>query len=510
MDTCQLCHLRDSTLLCPCRAAGIRVCSYCAARHFLEDSLQHYPLPYITDPSPCDLCKQCLSTSLCTCTLPVQTYCTACLNTHLSSNALSKHDIYPAAAKDFFLSKRPYKEFLERQKLINTAESLLVSNIEKVKICRNSVNSLADDIVKIVDKWRKDALETLLLAEQNLLHSIQTAFQTLQTIRFKWKFPVHTRLQQILKDCIFLCNSSLDCSDLTLFHSEIRPEVLLIPMSEMLEIGLNSDLFSPVKHVYYIVPWSQKVVVYSVPSIVPMEISMEMKGRFKSFSAWCVVTNTPKLCITGGWKHVQNKDKHYSEAHILDLTTNIVIPMLNMNTARCRHAMVSLNTGIYAIGGINSGTVRSIERVQRENEDWEVVAEMSEGKEAASVAVWRGKMYIVGYGSRKIELFDPISLHLSTFSIKFPCSYFLSPKFVYLLGVTKDQLVVFLEDRVGYIELSTGMCRCEELRMRLDRSWFSQCAPVYWGQQWFLTNLDQELWTVRGGGELEYLVRVVT
>lgn len=509
MELCQLCHSQASILLCCCREAGVKVCSLCAAQHFLEDSSPHYPLAYSAGLASCHTCARMQSAYLCTCSLPAKAYCKDCLNEHICRGTAARHDTYPATAKDFIDCKRSYGDYLDRQHLVNSVETFLLGNLAKIRMCRSSVNMLAADLIVWVEKWRKDAQDMLDKEEKHMLLVIQKAFRSLQTIRVKWKFSVENRLEQILSNCVFVKPFSLNYTDFSLFQWELRPEILLIPLSSTLQVTLSSQLLTPVPHLYYVVPWSTKLVSYAVPSIVPIEIPLTKKGKFMSFSAWCAL-NSAKLCITGGWKQVQGREIYSAEAYIVDLGANAVYPVLDMNTARCRHAMASVKGVIYALGGSNSVAIRSIERLKHETEDWQEVAELSEGKDCTSASVWREKIYILAYFSRKIEVFDPISTRLTAFPIKSESHFpsFLGPKFITLLGVSSEELVILSEQEVLHVDLTSGLSTSFPLSMKLDKSWFTQSSGIYHNQHWFFTTLDQELWML-ANNSLEYLARVV-
>jgi len=436
-------------------------------------------------------------------------YCETCLNGHICSGIAPRHDTYPASAKDFIDCKRSYADFLDRQHLVNSIETLLIGNLAKLRLCKSGVDRLAGELVTLVGKWRKEMQELLDKEERKLLLSIEKAFKSLQTIRVKWKFSVKNRLEQILSDCVFVKQTSPKPADFCLFGWELRPEILLIPLSSALQVTSSAHLLAPVQHLYYVVPWSSKVVTYAVPSIVPIEIPLTMKGKFKSFSSWCELP-PEKLCVTGGWKRVHSQEKYSKEAYILDLVLNVAIPALDMNTERCRHALVQVSGGIYAIGGFNSVAVRSIERLGSETEDWEEIAELNEGKDCVSAVVWKGKIYLTGYNCRKIEVFDPVSVHLSALSVKYESHFasFLGPKCVSLLGVCSNELILLLEQEVLRINLTSGLSTSSPLSISLDKSWFPQSNAILHQRDWFFSTLDQELWLL-SSNSLEYLARVV-
>lgn len=508
MESCQLCHSQAAVLLCCCREAGIKVCSSCASPHFQEDS-KHYPLAYSFDLAKCQICENAHSAYICMCSIPVKMYCEVCLNAHICSGTAPRHDTYPAAAKDFIDCKRSYSDFLDRQHLVNSVETLLLGNLVKMRLCKSTVDMLAGDLVTLVEKWREETQDFLEKEERKLLFAIQNAFRSLLTIRVKWKFSVKNKLERILSDCVFTKQASPNPADFCLFSWELRPEILLIPLSTTLQIAHSSHLLSPVHHLYYVVPWSCKVVTYAVPSIVPIEIHLAMKGKFKSFSSWCEFA-PEKLCVTGGWKRIQSKEQYSKEAYFLDLASNVAIPALNMNTERCRHALVSVNGGIYAIGGFNSAAVRSIERLASETEDWQEIAELHEGKDCVSAAIWKGKIYLTGYGCRKIEVFDPVLVRFYTFSVKYESHFasFLGPKYVSLLGVCGNELILLLEQEVLRVNLTSGLSTGFPLATCLTKSWFSQSSAVLHHKDWFFSTLDQELWLL-SNNSLEYLARVV-
>lgn len=207
---------------------------------------------------------------------------------------------------------------------------------------------------------------------------------------------------------------------------------------------------------------------------------------------------------------MHSQEKYSKEAYILDLVLNVAIPALDMNTERCRHALVQVSGGIYAIGGFNSVAVRSIERLGSETEDWEEIAELNEGKDCVSAVVWKGKIYLTGYNCRKIEVFDPVSVHLSALSVKYESHFasFLGPKCVSLLGVCSNELILLLEQEVLRINLTSGLSTSSPLSISLDKSWFPQSNAILHQRDWFFSTLDQELWLL-SSNSLEYLARVV-
>ena len=508
---CGLCCAHPPAFLCYCTSPRAQLCSLCAVTHFQLTEKAHRPVAYWGEPAHrmCGKCAGAKGTVSCKCEHSVSSYCSTCFDEHVTSKA-GVHDSVPAGAADFLEQSRPVEEFFERQKIIDGMEALLRGNVGKVEQCKAAVRQLALDLTDVVEHWRVESEATLDSIAKVIEGTVLDCIRVLEPHRYRWEITATTKLEQILYESCFV-EPTPTTKDFSLFSWEMHPESVLSPLLNILAIDHSTSLLSAVKNIYYFVPWSNHLLRYSLPSIAPTTIPVRMKHNFKSFSAWCDA-GSGRLCVSGGYKHTAEKEQYFKEAKLVTVSLRVATPIPNLNVGRCRHGMVALPGGLFAFGGFAGSPLKSIEKYDWKREEWTEVAEMTEGKDCASVAVWRNKAYIVGYSSRKIEVFDPAGNRLSQFSVKLKSIFanLLGPRFVTLLGTHENELVLLLEEELLTVNLITGVGAGEKLPRLMDKSWFCQCAPVVVNGRWYLFTLDQEFWTVEmTKAGLEYISRVV-
>ena len=494
---CSTCNAHTAEIKCYCSEPHVQLCPLCATEHLLKTELRHRPQPcyHVISPYECHVCHGAKAVYLCKCMYPWVTYCSECLDEHIRS-VDKVHETHPAVAMDFLINSRSFQEFMERQKLIDTVEAELRSNLDKVRVSKETVNTLAQDMTIAIESWRTSTVTSLDSAEQVVTKLVDSCIRLIEPYRYQWKIEPTNRLEQILSYSSF-SNLSLIKSDFQLFSYTFEPEKVLSPLENVLKFTYSESLLSSIQHLYYIVPRSTTLLSYSIPNTVPMEIPLQSKSKFKSFSSWCEVT-PGVLCVTGGYKHSAAKTVYFKEAKLVNVTLKVVTPMPDMNVTRCRHAVIAIKGSIYAFGGYNDAYIKSIEEFNSGVEEWVEVGVMSEAKDCVSAAVWQGKVYLVGYASRKIEVFNPENHSISVFPLKirYQLMNLLAPKYTTLLCIFHGELVLLLEQELMKVNLETGKYTNRQIAAKMDKSWFCQCLPVVVNENCYFFNLDQELWVL--------------
>ena len=346
--------------------------------------------------------------------------------------------------------------------------------------------------------WRvaQSTLQSLRTAEKVVQRLIETCMKVIEPYRYQWKIETGNKLEQLLSYSNF-ANVELMKSDFQLFTYTLHPEQVLSPLQSVLEYQHYEGLLASVKHLYYLIPRSTRLLAYSVPSTIPLDVTVQMKSKFKSFSSWCEFT-PGVLCVTGGYKHSAAKGVYFREAKLINLTLMVVTPMPDMNVERCRHALLAIKGSIYAFGGYNDAYLKSIEKFDTSVEEWVETGSLSEAKDCVSAAIWQDKVYLVGYGSKKIEIFDPNTCTTTLFPVKlrYTLMNLLAPKYTTLLCVYNNQLVLLLEQELMTVNLVSGKTSCQQIPQKMDKSWFCQCLPVIVGDSCYFFNLDQEIWVL--------------
>jgi len=495
--TCSLCHEQPAEIKCYCSDPHVQMCPLCAPSHFLQTTLRHRPLPcyHVISPYECQMCHSAKAVYMCKCMYPWVTYCCDCLDEHVR-NIDKVHETHPAVAMDFFINSRSFQEYMDRQKLIDVVEAALQANMDRVRMCQEAVVTLAKDMTIAVESWRESTLQSLRTAEKVVQRLIETCMKVIEPYRYQWKIETGNKLEQLLSYSNF-ANVELMKSDFQLFTYTLHPEQVLSPLQSVLEYQHYEGLLASVKHLYYLIPRSTRLLAYSVPSTIPLDVTVQMKSKFKSFSSWCEFT-PGVLCVTGGYKHSAAKGVYFREAKLINLTLMVVTPMPDMNVERCRHALLAIKGSIYAFGGYNDAYLKSIEKFDTSVEEWVETGSLSEAKDCVSAAIWQDKVYLVGYGSKKIEIFDPNTCTTTLFPVKlrYTLMNLLAPKYTTLLCVYNNQLVLLLEQELMTVNLVSGKTSCQQIPQKMDKSWFCQCLPVIVGDSCYFFNLDQEIWVL--------------
>ena len=122
-----------------------------------------------------------------------------------------------------------------------------------------------------------------------------------------------------------------------------------------------------------------------------------------------LVSAQGKLFAVGGF-NVQ--DGKLSSVECFDPSTRVWSNIAALSTARYRLAVAVLGDKLYAIGGVDSQyqTLSSVECLDLSvpNSQWTTVAPMTSPRQGMGNVGTGGKIYIAGgYGSRRIECFDP-------------------------------------------------------------------------------------------------------
>ena len=127
------------------------------------------------------------------------------------------------------------------------------------------------------------------------------------------------------------------------------------------------------------------------------------------------------------------------QCNLIDLKSLEVTKLPNYHDQRVRHTAEYLNGILYIFGGMSDHSVQTCERFDWE--DWQYIESLASIKIAPRSIIYGGKIYIAGFISEDIEVYDPDT---NTFTIvKF--GYRMANKIPFILSNSLKLLYIFTD-----------------------------------------------------------------
>ena len=494
---CSVCASGLPQLKCYCMEIPLALCSSCAPSHFLLDSqVPHSPSPAETSSeslSPCEVCRLSPAQSICTCLFPWISYCGDCASVHVSSvEGHLKHSLEPLHAREFLESAGSLAAYYERQQLVDALQARVKLNLAQVEDCVIQVNGTAAELTLSIEGWRASQVQVLEGLRREMEVRVQGCLQLLEPLRYRKEVDSQTRIEQLVQ---LSTRSTLDSAleEVSLVQITLEPERLIRQLPLLCQLASNEDILAPLQRLYLPCKGSNKLLRVDLPSEALFETVLDSDYRFKPQSCWCLLPSS-QLFLGGG--HIA-KDAHiyYKETSLVDPTARSVTPYPSMLSARCRHAAVYHKHFIYVFGGYCEAYLKSCEKLDLEHKTWTSLPDMKDAKDCVTAAVWKDRVYIVGYGSNKIETYDVASenLFVLPITLRDGLMNLIVPKYCALVGIEAGELLVLLGSQLLRVNIEGQNARAFPLAM--ERDWYSQCSAVtIRGETVYFFSLEMELW----------------
>lgn len=484
---------------CYCLEAPISLCSHCAVDHFRQDtSALHRPFPVESSsqssPDLCGVCKVSPAVSICTCMFPWISYCTDCARVHFKEEAEDKHSLQPVKARNCLQSCEDVPGFQEKLGVIEEFESEVKRNLVTIADCIKQVNEIASQLISAIEGWRENTVRGLQEAQERVSQNVEISCKQLESLRYEGNINPLSRLEQLVA-----LSTKENCasfkSELTMVKFTIEPDRLISQIPYLLRFGENYLLLEQLNKLFYVIPRTNKLITLDLPELTPRETVLNTDFKFKSACAWCKLPSG-ELFLCGGVR--QHKGAiYYKEAVLLDPSTKTLKPLPSMKTTRCRHAVAHYKDAIYVFGGYNEALLKSCEKFDVLENCWSGLPDLKEGKDCVSVSIWKDRAYLVGYGSNRVEVYDFVTNNLFSLPAAFRTSVMnmLMPKHCTIVGIEGGELVIVMESEILRVNVDSQAVRSVNLPNKLERAWYTQCAPVVLkGSEVLFFTLDQELW----------------
>lgn len=490
---------QEPQVKCYCLEAPISLCSACAVDHFRQDSSAlHRPFPVDRPLLPssdlCGVCKVSPAVSICTCMFPWISYCTNCADAHFKEEAETKHSLQPVKARNCLQNSEGVRGFQEKLQVIEEFESEVKRNLVTIADCIKQVNEMASQLIAAIEGWRETTVRGLLEAQERISQNVEISCKQLETLRYEASINPISRLEQLV-----VLSTKETCStykpELAMVKFTIEPDRLLNQIPYLLRFGENYLLLEQLNKLFYVIPRTNKLVTLDLPELTPRETILNTDFKFKSASAWCKLPSG-EIFLCGGVRQHKGAT-YYKEAVLIDPSTKQLKQLPAMKTTRCRHAVAHYRDAIYVFGGYNEALLKSCEKFDIMENSWSALPDLKEGKDCMSVSIWRDRAYLVGYGSNRVEVFDFVTGNIFALPAAFRASVMnmLMPKHCAIVGIEGGEMVIVMESEILRVNVDSQTVRSVSLPSKLERAWYTQCAPVVLkGAEILFFTLDQELW----------------
>jgi len=81
--------------------------------------------------------------------------------------------------------------------------------------------------------------------------------------------------------------------------------------------------------------------------------------------------------------------------------------VMNMQVGRCYHGVLAHSKQVYVFGGYNEGGLNSCEKYRLQQHMWTLLPPMQEARSNFNPCLFKGSIYLCGYGSSLLEAFSP-------------------------------------------------------------------------------------------------------
>ena len=489
---------QEAQIKCYCLEAPISLCSACSVTHFQEDSTApHRPFPIdrteFLSQDRCGVCKVCPAVSICTCMYPWISYCTDCASAHFKAEGEGKHSLQPVQARNFLQSAADLPAFLDRQEVIETFEAETKRNLVTIADCIKQVNKVAGQLIAEIEGWRENTVRGLLEAQERVNQNVEISCQQLNSLRYDPSINPQSRLQQLVA-----LSTKETCAsfkpELSMLKFTIEVDRFLSQIPHFLRFSENYLLLEQLNKLFYVIPRTNKLITLDLPELTPRETVLNTDFKFKSASAWCKLPSG-EIFLCGGVRQRKGAT-YYKEVVLIDPSTKQLKALPSMKTTRCRHAVTHYKDAIYVFGGYNEALLKSCEKYDIMENVWTALPDLKEGKDCMSVSVWRDRAYLVGYGSNKVEVYDFATGNIFSLPGNFRTSVMnmLMPKHCAVVAIEAGEMVIVMESEVLRFNVDSQSMRSVSLPGKLERAWYTQCAPVQLKGEVLFFTLDQELW----------------
>lgn len=494
---CCVCESNSPQLKCYCMEIPLPLCSSCAPSHFLQDSqLPHSPSPAEASSdcvSPCEVCRLSPAQSICTCLFPWISYCGDCASVHVSTvEGHLKHSLEPLHAREFLESAASLAAYYERQQLVDALQARAKLNLAQVESCLIQVKNTATELTRSIEGWRNSQVQALESLRKEVETRVNRCVQLLEPLRYKKEVNSQTRIEQLVQLCTRnTLNSALE--EVSFAQITLEPERLTRQLPLLCQIAFNEDILAPLQPLYFPCKGLSKLLRVDLPSETLIEAALDSDYRFKPQSCWCLLPSH-QLFLCGG--HIV-KDSHiyYKETVLVDVTERSVTPHPSMLSARCRHAVIYHKDFIYVFGGYSEDYLKSCEKLDWTHQTWTSLPDMKDAKDCVTAAVWKDRVYIVGYGSNKVETYDIASesMFVLPISLRDGLMNLIVPKHCALVGIEGGELLVLLGNHLLRVNIEGQNTR--SFPLGLEKDWYSQCSAVTLrGETVYFFSFEMELW----------------
>lgn len=495
---CSQCKDACPQLKCYCMEIPISLCSACAVVHFLADpDLPHRPFPVGNAKAgeTCEVCRISHAEKICTCMFPWISYCGDCAQIHLSSDAAEmKHTLEPISAKFFLQSAADLPEYYARQEFVEALHAEVLRNTAQVDAAIAEVNKVAYDLMTTIEGWRANLISAFEKIKLTVNESVQICTGQLDNLRYEPIINPTMRIDQLVqlgtKDSL---RQALE--EMKMLHWTVDTEKVTKQLPFIFSYHDNYMMLDAVEKLYFAVPKTNTMVTFALPDMTPIDLRLDTDFRFKSFSAWCKIS-TGQVVLTGGLSQ-KDGSKYYKDTIWIDPSTKKTREMTPMKKERCRHGTLCHQGYVYVFGGYSDEYLKSCERFDLKENNWSSLPDLKDARDCVTAAAWKDRIYIVGYASNKVEIFDvgsgnmfvmPITLRPTVMNL-------LVPKHCALVCIENGEMTMVMENEIIRVNIEGQTVRNVKLPVKVEKSWYSPCPPaIQHTEAAYLFTLEGELW----------------
>lgn len=478
---------------CYCGEIPVLLCGQCAVGHFVSVEGEHRPQPVEVRDESCEVCGVSTAVHICTCLFPWISYCADCAVSHVSNDSgPSKHSLEPVKSKSYLHTASDLQSYYAHQQFIDQVCHYLTHNSLKVDLCISQVNQTAAGLISAVDSWKSMTISSLNTFKKTLNAQISRCLAELEAIRYEISVHPRIRLHQIVQ----LHSTEAMEMECDMVKYDIDASRVGSELGNVLKIEGNWRVLEEVERLVCPVWRGSRVVEFELPEWRPIEREVRSDYRFKSMGAWCKL-NSGEVFICGGLIQ-HSKTEYLSSATLLSLSNLTLEPLPSLHHGRCRHGILPHSNSIYVFGGYCDEYMKSCERFDWSTQTWVELPDMKDGRDCVTAAYWKEKIYVVGYGANRLEVYDIAGNTMTPYpvSLRYPLLSLLLPKSLALLCIQSSQITLLLDSQLLQIDIDSQEIRTIKLAERLDKQWYFPCPPqISRGEVVFIT-VEMEVWRV--------------
>ena len=430
LPLCQFCCQNPAQINCYCSGACSQLCLICFNAHHIYEAKTgsrvesffwgQEEVKQEKVKERCQICQKADGEFICTCETPWVTYCNGCAQVHTSNpTGLWRHSLEPLTSKHFLQSFQDLPQYYDRQYIVEKIYESISKDIAQVDQCTKEVEHIAAEVSSKVEEWKNRHLCRLLEVQNRIKANVERVRKQLEEKRYEKEFIEETRLEEIVKasDRSLLVEVQ---SELTLFSSEMRVEMLMKALEAVFTIKENYAVFAPVrkaatvsvKRLFGFVPESKRMLEFNIER---SEVKARPIGHIPEFHKGAQMHLLPSgmLVVCGG----ETTEGTSSDCFVINPVSKNAAQLPSMLATRKHHGIGYMDQKVFVFGGTGvgkthlgremCGALRQCEALDTETRTWTPLPELLEARKRVWATQWQDRFYISGTDSPRIEMIEP-------------------------------------------------------------------------------------------------------